>query len=282
MNIDKKKVGEKIHAIRKQHGYSMEQFGKQIGNAPRGSVNSWEKGVNLPNKERLELIAIMGNTTSDELLYGSLNDYVSDLIVNNLGIKISHQFIYPFVEMLKSRGFTYGDDVEILRFAQGFFNANNIATRRPSLFYSPISTQDNLFIGYLETAPDTKIPKYFVFSDIKKNTLHITTYTLNKDSSYLYTYPSTMTNSGEHDYFTSGLMVLQLNLRNLTLIYYGIDTELLEVQIFQFNYDAESDSLILNTEKIDSSELYAPFEESIKKELLYLKYSIHKDNTTVG
>lgn len=273
MQIDKKKVGEKIYAIRVQNGYSMEQFGKQIGDAPRGSVNSWEKGVNLPNKERLELIAIMGNTTTNELLYGSMNEYVRDLIATSLGIKITDHFIDPFTEFLKSKGYTYGDDVEILRYAKGFLNSHNIATRRPSLYYTNLSKQDNQFIGYLEVAQDTVEPKFFVFADKNRNTLHAVPFTLNNSFQDNYTYPPQITEPGGHDYFTSGLIALKLQLRDLKMIYYGLNTVDLNVQISNFAFDTPSDTLILNDGKMEDFELYDPFIQCVEKELLYLKYS---------
>lgn len=279
MQIDKQKVGTKIYNIRVQNGYSMEQFGKQIDDAPRGSVNSWEKGINLPNKERLELIAIMGNTTTNELLYGSLNEYVEDLIATSLGIKISNHFIDSFTDFLKSKGFTYGDDVEILRFAKVFFNANNIVTCRPSLYYTNVSKQDSLFIGYLEVAQDTVEPKFFVFADKQMNTLHVVPFMLNDSSRDNFTYPSQITESGGHDYFTSGLIPLKLQLRNLKMIYYGINTTNLKVQISKFYYDTASDTLILNDGVLEDFKIYDPFIQCVEKELLYLKYSNSDPNS---
>lgn len=271
MQVDKKRVGERICQIRQQNGYSMEQFGKQIGDAPRGSVNSWEKGVNLPNKERLEMIAVMGNTTVNELLYGSFSDYVRDLIDTSLGIKISYHFTIPFAAQLQARGFTYGDDVAILRFAKGFFNANNIVTKRPSLFYTLISEQDNLFVGYLEVAQDETVPKFFAFSDVEKDTLHIVPYTLNNSFDENYTYPSTITEPEGHDYFTSGFTALQLSLRGFTLIYYGVDVENFCPCISRFHYDVDLDTLVLDTESPESSELYLPFVKCAEEEALYRK-----------
>ena len=48
MFVNKEAVGKRILQIRKKYGYSMQKFGEIIDNAPKGSVNSWEKGVNLP------------------------------------------------------------------------------------------------------------------------------------------------------------------------------------------------------------------------------------------
>jgi len=46
----------------------MNDFGKLIDNASKGMVNNWEKGVNLPNKNRLKLIADFANISVEELL----------------------------------------------------------------------------------------------------------------------------------------------------------------------------------------------------------------------
>ena len=69
MFVNKEAVGKRILQIRKKYGYSMQKFGEIIDNAPKGSVNSWEKGVNLPNEKRLKQIATLGNMTLNELLY---------------------------------------------------------------------------------------------------------------------------------------------------------------------------------------------------------------------
>lgn len=80
MFVNKEAVGKRILQIRKKYGYSMQKFGEIIDNAPKGSVNSWEKGVNLPNEKRLKQIATLGNMTLNELLYGSFKEYVDMLI----------------------------------------------------------------------------------------------------------------------------------------------------------------------------------------------------------
>ena len=68
MFVNKEAVGKRILQIRKKYGYSMQKFGEIIDNAPKGSVNSWEKGVNLPNEKRLKQIATLGNMTLNELV----------------------------------------------------------------------------------------------------------------------------------------------------------------------------------------------------------------------
>ena len=78
----------------------MQKFGEIIDNAPKGSVNSWEKGVNLPNEKRLKQIATLGNMTLNELLYGSFKEYVDMLITEKLGIELPEEFTRTFYSLL--------------------------------------------------------------------------------------------------------------------------------------------------------------------------------------
>lgn len=67
-------VGERIKFIRLSLGETMETFGKRF-HTSKATVNNWEKGRNLPNKENLLTIANIGNTTVEELLYGNYYRY---------------------------------------------------------------------------------------------------------------------------------------------------------------------------------------------------------------
>lgn len=81
---DKKSVGERIKSIRINNGKTQEQFG-ELFSASKGNVATWEKGVSLPNKERLKSISELGNITIDELLYGTefTKESISNYILNN-------------------------------------------------------------------------------------------------------------------------------------------------------------------------------------------------------
>lgn len=75
MEIDKRALGQRIKSIRQSKGLTMEQFGKLFDNASKGVVSNWEKGSNVPNNERLKMIATAGGITVDELLHGSRYEY---------------------------------------------------------------------------------------------------------------------------------------------------------------------------------------------------------------
>ena len=137
MFVNKEAVGKRILQIRKKYGYSMQKFGEIIDNAPKGSVNSWEKGVNLPNEKRLKQIATLGNMTLNELLYGSFKEYVDMLITEKLGIELPEEFTRTFYSLLEQNGFTYGDDIEIVRLVNGFLTYHNLTTKETAIFYQP-------------------------------------------------------------------------------------------------------------------------------------------------
>ncbi|MGF3113122.1 helix-turn-helix domain-containing protein [Facklamia sp. P9177] len=77
MDIDKLSVGRRIKEIRFSLGETAEVFGKHFDPpANRGLVSGWENGRYLPNPERLSIISELANISVDQLLYGSLEEYI--------------------------------------------------------------------------------------------------------------------------------------------------------------------------------------------------------------
>lgn len=77
--IDKKAVGSRIKQIRMNKGYTLEAFGK-LFNVSKSNVLKWEQGQSLPNKERLANISKIADMTVNELLYGSIHEYLENNI----------------------------------------------------------------------------------------------------------------------------------------------------------------------------------------------------------
>lgn len=76
----KKLLGKKIKNIRLNKGLTMEEFGKML-NTSKSSVSMWESGRSLPNKDRLKIIAKLGDLTVDELTsINKLSDQLRDFI----------------------------------------------------------------------------------------------------------------------------------------------------------------------------------------------------------
>jgi len=158
----------------------------------------------------------------------------------------------------------------MLHSVEGILSANQIATSRSALFYLMISKPDNLFIGYLQESKDNSVPYFYAFSDTKNNLLHLVPFTVSDTASKYYSYPDNISQSGEHDFFTSGLMALNLKLRNLKMFYYGIDRKKKCLQLTKFVYDTDSDSLISELLDLKDSASHIPFVNCMKKDLLFL------------
>lgn len=98
METDKTAVGKRIKDIRQENGYSMKEFGIEIGKllgterVKEGIISRWENGVSLPNNERLKAIAEIGETTVDKLLN---SDVTNDDI-----LKMAERLIYSTVERI--------------------------------------------------------------------------------------------------------------------------------------------------------------------------------------
>ena len=60
-------VGKRIKTIRRNLGFTMEQFGNELGTT-KAVVNNWEKGRNLPNKANLLLIANIAKVKVETVL----------------------------------------------------------------------------------------------------------------------------------------------------------------------------------------------------------------------
>ena len=124
-NIDKNKLGSRIFKIRSNMNLTLDEFGKII-NASKSSISEWEKGKNVPNRTRLEAIAKKGNMTVNELLYGSIDEFLE----NNL-------------DTLVKNTFENNDDL--------YYLGNN-----KYFLFLPRTEQDN-FINYLKSKPEVNI-----------------------------------------------------------------------------------------------------------------------------
>ncbi|MGT2933139.1 helix-turn-helix domain-containing protein [Streptococcus catagoni] len=60
-------VGDKIKTIRLNLGETMEEFGERFGTS-KDTVNNWEKGRNVPNRDNLLRIAKLTNQTVSDFL----------------------------------------------------------------------------------------------------------------------------------------------------------------------------------------------------------------------
>ena len=97
MDINKTEIGKRIFTIRKSLGLTMKEFGERMGNpvASDSIVSRWEKGVSVPNNERLKRIAEIGDISVNELLYGDSQEYVHNVLIEELN---NHNKLYSVLK----------------------------------------------------------------------------------------------------------------------------------------------------------------------------------------
>ena len=110
LKVNKRNVGLRIRQIRNSLNLTLEEFGKIFSsdinnklNAGKSNVSTWERGDSLPNKQRLDIIAKKGNMTVNELLYGSIDEFLDNNLVSILeyqtGNKVSSNEEYSIARL---------------------------------------------------------------------------------------------------------------------------------------------------------------------------------------
>ncbi|OQO86093.1 transcriptional regulator [Enterococcus casseliflavus] len=69
--VDRDAMGNRMQEIRKNRGETLEKFGKKFTRpAGKNVVTRWEKGINIPDIERIMNVAYLGKVTVPYILYG--------------------------------------------------------------------------------------------------------------------------------------------------------------------------------------------------------------------
>ncbi|HFP6515166.1 TPA: helix-turn-helix domain-containing protein [Enterococcus faecalis] len=279
MKPNKKKVGERINEIRTNLGYSMEEFGKLIGNSPRSSVNNWEKGVSIPKRDKLEKIALLGKMMPDQILYGRADEYLYDLIEQNFGVKFSDSILLEIFETIPPEKRNY-DDMMWLAVAKYFIDNGTYGKRVGYLVYTSMLGLPNLYAGRYknefieqsETFNQLEI-MYYAYTEVEENRLHIIPFSLNeKNRELFFEVPMYIEKEGEHQVFTENFGEIGLTLGGSSIIYYGIDKkkEMKDIRAFQYN-DKDNNYVLKET---DDSAYLEMFINELNKEIQQIKNKI--------
>ncbi|WP_429975707.1 helix-turn-helix domain-containing protein [Enterococcus sp. DIV0086] len=276
MKPNKKKVGERINEIRTNLGYSMEEFGKLIGNSPRSSVNNWEKGVSIPKRDKLEKIALLGKMMPDQILYGRADEYLYDLIEQNFGVKFSDSILLEIFETIPPEKRNY-DDMMWLAVAKYFIDNGTYGKRVGHLVYTSMLGLPNLYAGRYknefieqsETFNQLEI-MYYAYTEVEENRLHIIPFSLNeKNSELFFEFPMYIEKEGEHQVFTENFNEIGLTLGGSSIIYYGIDKKKEMKDIRAFQYNNKEDNYVLK--EMDDSAYLKMFINELNKEIKQIK-----------
>lgn len=273
MKPNKTEVGLRIKGIRKNLGYSMDEFGKIVSESPRSSVNSWEKGVSIPRKEKLEKIAFLGNTTPQQILYGDFENYAHDLIDSKLKNRVPKELEYTMIQAIKKLNIEIGDDMQALKMMNYLIENMEPADENDYFEYSVLNELENLFIAYGDRG---EVAKAFVYVDREKQVVHFSPPTFsNMSLSRIYIF---LTNQELHHYILNDLSDFNIGEHPSFVIYDVENTEnKIRVAHFKYNKKVKNYEPVLDSDLIKKMGVYSPFIIELVKELSFRTKEVKKN-----
>lgn len=151
VKINKNAVGSRIKQIRLNKGYTLEAFGK-LFNTSKSNVLRWEQGISLPNKERIKNISKIADLTVNELLYGSIDEFLDNNLVSLLEYQTGNTIPSPeeysiarqqFKKWLEERNITLENITNVYDYID-----QNIATWNPwNINKEYLDTMENIRVN---------------------------------------------------------------------------------------------------------------------------------------
>lgn len=270
MKPDAIEVGKRIRKIRTDLGYSMAQFGELVSDSPKTTVNNWERGINLPKGDKLKKISLLGKITTNELLYGSPEEFISKIIVEYFRLQLNPLFLKQIIVFLDQRKVDLYDEMTIIEFVQGIVDSGSLVEQeRTYLSYTPIVGSDSLYLAIITKSGNPTEPVFFVRIEKEKNRVHYLPYIFAENQKELfYTLPELNTQLGI-DYFTRQFALLDVELNQSTIVYYGIKEKENTANIVEYRYDDE-EKVFTVEDHINGSRIYEPFKIETEKAAVYL------------
>lgn len=187
LKVNKRNVGLRIRQIRNSLNLTLEEFGKIFSsdvnnklNAGKSNVSTWERGDSLPNKQRLDIIAKKGNMTVNELLYGSIDEFLDNNLVSILeyqtGNKVSSNEEYSiarlqFKKWLEDRNIT----LENIHYIYDYIDQNNATWNPWHVDIEYLKTMENIRIN-MQDGTYSLIPLIEMLTE--KDRKHVSKYIL--------------------------------------------------------------------------------------------------------
>lgn len=270
MKPDAIEVGIRIKKIRTDLGYSMSQFGELISDSPKTTVNNWERGINLPKEDKLKKISLLGKVTTNELLYGTPEEFISKIIVEHFRLQLNPLFLKQIISFLEKQKIDLYDEMAIIEFVQGILDSGSMVEQESIyLNYTPILGSDNLYSAAIMRNGEVMEPVFFVHVEKEKNSVHYLPYMFAENQYELfYTVPE-LIKQLNIDYFTRQFPLLDIELNQSTIVYYGIKEKENTTNIIEYRYNDEEK--IFDVEKtVNNFSIYEPFKIEIEKTVAYL------------
>lgn len=267
MKPDAIEVGTRIKKIRTDLGYSMSQFGELISDSPKTTVNNWERGINLPKEDKLKKISLLGKVTTNELLYGTPEEFLSKIIVEHFRLQLNPLFLKQILTFLEKQKIDLYDEMAIIEFVQGIVDSGSMVEQESKyLSYTPIVGSNNLYLASTTRNGEVIEPAFFVYVEKEKNRVQYLPHTFAENRNELFYNVPELNKQLNIDYFTRQFPLLDIELNQSTIFYYGIKEKENTTNIIEYRYNNEEK--IFEVEKtINNSSIYEPFKIETEKQL---------------
>lgn len=270
-------VGKRIREIRTDLGYSMSQFGELVSDSPKTTVNNWERGINLPKGDKLKRIAILGKTTTNELLYGAPEEFIGKIGKEHFQLQFNPLIIQQIIDFLEQRKIDVYDEMTIIEFIQGIIDSGMLVEQDSKyLSYTPIVGSDNLYLAMVSSNKEIEEPIFYIYVEQGKNCVHFLPYAFAEHQEELYYEWPALKKQVDIDYYTRQFSLLDVELKESTIIYYGINKQKKELNIMEYTYN-DSTKVFDKSQSVDEMAVYNPFQIEAEKMIAYLKLKSPRD-----
>lgn len=277
MKPDAVEVGKRIREIRTDLGYSMSQFGKLVSDSPKTTVNNWERGINLPKGDKLNRIALLGKTTTNELLYGAPEEFIGKIGKKHFQLQFNPLIIQQIIDFLEQHKIDVYDEMTTIEFIQGIIDSGMLVEQESKyLSYTPIVGFDNLYLAMVSSDKEIEEPIFYVYVEPSKNCVHFLPYTFAEHQEELYYEWPALKKQVNIDYYTGQFSLLDVELKKSTIIYYGINKQKKELNIMEYIYN-DSTKIFDKSQSVDETIVHNPFQIETEKMTAYLKLKPSKN-----
>lgn len=211
----------------------------------------------------------MGKTTVEELLYGTPEEVLTNLLKDHFQLQVNPAFLQQMLAFLKQQKVDVYDEMTIMEFLQGIMDSGMLVERNdPYLTYSKVEGTESLYTAAAANDPLDPSPRYYAYVDVKNNRVHLLPYTFAKRQKYLYHNLPDLTNQVTIDFFTRAFPLLGIDLEKSKIVYYGIERTDESLNIKEYLYNNNEKYFV----KYDQdSPIYLMFKKEVEKVVNYLR-----------
>ncbi|AQZ44822.1 hypothetical protein [Listeria monocytogenes] len=157
------------------------------------------------------------------------------------------------------------DEMTVIEMIQSIMKSGAFVERESAyLSFSPITGSDNLYLAVVTKNEESGKPTFYVYVEDEEDRVHFLPYTFAERKEELYFDQPILKGQVKIDYFTRQFPLLDVSLKESTIIYYGIDKQKQKMNVMEYSYN-DSAKTFDKSQMIEKSILYKPFQVETEK-----------------